>query len=241
METLAAAQPLTSLQREFAAVNFAVAYIGQATTVLAPQTQQWIGGVEETAPSVDMQQMPSSLRPGYQPSATAAVERSPVRPDAASVGAAHGAAQAAPFVSAAAASAGAAAAASRSAIMPPLQFDLFVKRGEAIEIPGKLAEIVLANLPDSLQHDTVVHLLLVLGLGQPQWTHHWSASMHLRPGHRRAAEPTASPWYIPPTQWSDHVLKAPGGAALFPGGFGRLLITVWCAPKSFDGLLLGMV
>ena len=67
-----------------------------------------------------------------------------------------------------------------------------------------------------------------------QWGHRWAANLCREEGTTPAQGDAAAPsrWFIPAAEWSNDVLLAPGGKAMFPCGIGRLHFAVWCAPAQ---------
>ena len=113
----------------------------------------------------------------------------------------------------------------------PLHFDIIVTRGNDVVVPAEVAEAVLASLPDDQRRgSSSVKLLLVLWSGQ-LLSHQWLAHLRRRDSMAGGAASSSS-WVIPAVEWSYDVLQTPGGYSLFPHDIGRLLVTVWCAPRD---------
>ena len=64
-----------------------------------------------------------------------------------------------------------------------------------------------------------------------EWCHRWAVTLHREQpsGPAQGDAAAALRWFIPAHEWSNDMLLAPGGKAMFPCGIGRLCFAVWCA------------
>ena len=132
---------------------------GQTIPVSAPQMQTGVGGVGQGPfEAGERQQLPAQTEPIREQltAAVAPADRSPAQGDAAPGDATPKAAQDEPPVPAAPATTSAAAAEQSTSEL--LHFDHVAVRGRNMRVPQKLADVVVAGLPDDEQHTATIRV-----------------------------------------------------------------------------------